>query len=78
MKRGKIWLMDIKDKMEISKTRCCPPHYFPHKLPFGKKICNEKCHFHAAKWRMIHHTLFCKYLKCPNYKFMMKKKKSMK
>ena len=73
MERKKVWLMDIKDKVKISKTRCCPPHYFPHKFPLGKKICKEECHIHKAKWRMAHHILFCKYLKCPNYEFMMSK-----
>ncbi len=78
MYKKKRWLMDINDKKEISRTRCCPPHHTPHKIPFGEKISDEKCHTHKAKWRMAHHTLFCKYLKCFNYKFMMGKyKKSL-
>tara|TARA_Y100000310_G_scaffold8335_1_gene8909 strand:- start:31 stop:279 length:249 start_codon:yes stop_codon:yes gene_type:complete len=65
--------MNIKDKKIISKTRFCPPHYWPHKLPFGKKITDESCHIHKKKWRMNHHIPFCKKLKCPNYEFMMRK-----
>jgi hypothetical protein len=71
----KGWFINIKDKLNISQTRCCPPHYLPHKFPMGRKICNEKCHIHKVKWRMWHHILFCKYLKCPNYKFMINKNK---
>ena len=72
----KNWWMDIKDKVIISKDRFCPPHRWPHKLPFfGNKINNEPCHYHKAKWRQWHHCLFCKLLKCPNYKFMVKGKK---
>ncbi len=75
MKKKKGWFMNIKDKLGISNTRCCPPHYLPHKLPFGKKICDEKCHIHHAKWRMEHHATFCKMLRCKNYDFMMQKSK---
>ncbi len=72
----KYWWMDIKDKTIISKTRFCPPHRWPHKIIFfGKKICDEPCHFHKKKWRMFHHCNFCKILKCPNYKYMLKKYK---
>jgi hypothetical protein len=63
--------MGIKDKVNISKTRCCPPHYLPHKLPFGKKVIDEKCHYHNSKWRMAHHKFFCKFLGCKNYDFMI-------
>lgn len=66
------WFMNILDKHDISKTRCCPPHYMPHKFPVGDKIRTEPCHIHKAEWRMAHHTFFCKILKCPNYKFMIK------
>ncbi len=69
------WFMSIKDKTIISKTRCCPPHYLPHKLPFGKKITKELCHLHQAKWRMAHHQHFCKLLKCPHYNYMISKYK---
>jgi len=65
-------LLNIKDEVIISKTRFCPPHYIPHKLPFGEKITNECCHYHHAGWRMLHHKLFCQILKCPNYDFMIK------
>ena len=67
--------MKIKDKERISKDRYCPPHTFPHKFPFTKPITNEPCHHHNKKWRMTHHTFFCKYLKCPNYEFMLKEYK---
>jgi hypothetical protein len=70
-KKGEPWFMNILDKTIISKTRFCPPHYFPHKLPVGEKIVDEPCHFHNAKWRMGHHKPFCKLLKCPNNKFML-------
>jgi len=66
-------LLNIKDKKIISRTRFYPPHYLPHKFPVGKKIKNEPCHIHKRKWRMFHHKLFCKLLKCPNYKFMIEK-----
>jgi hypothetical protein len=68
-----VVLMNIKDKKILSKKRCCPPHYIPHKLPFGKKICDEPCHFHKARWRMWHHKWFCQVLGCVNYKWMIKK-----
>jgi hypothetical protein len=73
MEKRRIFLMTIMDKTKISKNKFCPPHYFPHVLPWGKKIMDEPCHFHNAKWRMMHHRLYCKILKCPHYKFMMKK-----
>lgn len=78
MRRKTGWWMNIADKTEISKEKCCPPHYVPHKLPFGEKICDEPCHFHNAKWRMMHHIYFCKKLKCPHFEFMMKKKTNFK
>ncbi len=69
------YFMNIKDKIVISEERCCPPHYLPHKLPIGEKVFDERCHVHRAKWRMAHHVFFCKYLKCPNYEFMVEKNK---
>ena len=77
MHKKKRWFININDKKGISRIRCCPPHHIPHKLPFGEKISDEKCHIHKSKWRMIHHTFFCKYLKCLNYKFMIKKHKKI-
>ena len=71
-------LLNIKDKKIISEKRFCPPHYIPHKLPFGEKIINEYCHVHNKKWRMAHHKFFCKLLKCPHYKFMIKEYKKQK
>jgi hypothetical protein len=78
MKIEKGWRLYIKDKVIISKSRFCPPHTFPHKLPFAKPITREYCHYHKARWRMLHHILFCKFLKCKNYKFMIKKYKKNK
>lgn len=79
MKKKTGWFMNILDKHEISKKRCCPAHYMPHKLPIGPKIDDEACHYHKAPWRMAHHTFFCKLLGCPNYDFMIKKhEKEMK
>lgn len=65
-------LLNIKDKIIISSSKFCPPHYFPHKLPLGKKVICEECHLHKASWRMAHHKFFCKFLGCPHYKFMTK------
>ena len=76
--KEKNLFMNIKDKIICEGNRVCPPHYFPHKLPFGKPITNEPCHFHHRKWGMWHHILFCKYLKCPNFKSMMKSHKNKK
>ena len=73
------WLLHIKDKINLKckgcKKMCCPPHTFPHKLPFTKPIADEPCHFHKAKWRMLHHRIFCSILKCPHYKKMMEEYK---
>jgi hypothetical protein len=70
---SKVILMDIKDKIKIENNGCCPPHYLPHKLPFGKTIDDEPCHTHNAKWRRCHHDFYCKVLNCPNYKVMKEK-----
>jgi len=67
----KIRLLDIGDKIIISNKRFCPPHYFPHKLPFGEKIADEPCHIHKARWREFHHNIFCRILRCPNFDFML-------
>jgi len=71
-------LLNIKDKRIISKGKFCPPHHLPHKLPFGKKITKEPCHIHKRKWRRVHHKLFCKLLRCPYYKFMIKRYNNQK
>ena len=71
-------LLNIKDKKTISKNRFYPPHYIPHKFPFGKKITDEPCHYHKRKWRMAHHIPFCKLLNCPHYNFMIKNYKNKK
>ena len=68
----KLLFMDIRDKVKCKNKAHCPPHYLPHKLPLGKKVTTEPCHYHEAKWRMAHHATFCKLLKCPNYKSMIK------
>ncbi len=73
---NKYWWMDIKDKVKIidpdpGVERVCPPHYFPHKLPFGPKVTDEPCHYHTASLRMFHHSFFCLVLRCSNYDFMM-------
>ena len=74
--KQKGWKLNIKDKHPLSKTKFCPPHCFPHRPPFTKPITKEPCHIHKAKWRMLHHKLFCKFLKCPHYKFMIKNYKN--
>jgi hypothetical protein len=68
-----LWLMNIKDKIPLpNTTACCPPHRIPHTAPFfGELITNEPCHIHKAGWRMAHHTPYCKFLNCPNYKKMI-------
>lgn len=76
----KPFLLHIKDKIgfrksEIHNRKFCPPHSFPHKLPFTKPITDEHCHIHSNKLRMLHHTLYCKLIKCPHYNFMIKKYK---
>jgi len=77
-----MWLIDIKDKVILSRKKCCPAHYFPHKFPVGKPVTKEACHFHKAKWRMFHHIFFCNILRCKHYNFMIEKynkvKKSLK
>ena len=78
MNNHKLWFMGITDKIKISDDIWCPPHYFPHKLPFGDKITNEACHLHKSKWRMLHHLPYCKILRCKNYKFMVEKYNEMK
>jgi hypothetical protein len=78
MKRKKLFI-NIKDKINLPKKGChCPPHYIPHRFPFGEKITDEPCHIHKAKWRMQHHIFFCKKLKCPNFEKMIKFDKKMK
>lgn len=70
MNKENGWKLNIKDKIELNKKLFCPPHCFPHKLPFTKPIIKELCHIHKAKWRMLHHLFFCKILGCPHYKKM--------
>lgn len=65
--------MNIRDKKNISRKKFCPPHCLFHKLPISEKIINENCHVHKKKWRKAHHILFCKYLKCQHFNFMIKK-----
>jgi len=49
------------------------PHRLLHTLPIiGEIISDESCHFHRSKLRMLHHSAFCKLLKCPNYAIMIK------
>jgi hypothetical protein len=73
--------MKIKDKVDVKGKKgeelFCPPHCIPHKLPFSKPICDEPCHYHKKKWRMIHHTPFC-FLFCPNFKIMIEEYKKYK
>ena len=79
LKKQNLFFMGIKDKHVLSGEKICPPHYFPHKIPIGKKVDNETCHVHKAKWRMAHHALFCRMLNCKNYTFMiMQHKKKLK
>jgi len=72
------WRLNLKDKVKVCGKKgerlCCPPHCIPHKLPFTKPITNESCHYHNAKWRMLHHIPFCWFF-CSNYKRMIEKYK---
>ena len=72
-----LWFMDIEDKVPVGGAACCPPHYIPHKLPFGPKVVDEPCHFHKAPWRMAHHTFFCRWLKCPHAEDMLRTAKKV-
>ena len=71
------WRLNIRDKTRVdgrnNEEIYCPPHTFPHKLPFSEPIVDEPCHIHGANWRMQHHIPFCRYLECPNYERMMEK-----
>ena len=76
------WRLHIKDKVEVrsdsGKKLYCPAHTFPHKFPWKNPITDEPCHYHCAKWRMWHHESFCLFLKCSNYKIMIKSHKKRK
>ena len=77
-KPRKIKGFDWKDKLTVSKTKICPPHRIPHKLPFGKKIDYETCHIHIRKRGMAHHRPFCKIMKCKHYGYMVNEYKQYK
>ena len=63
-------------KIIINNNNCCPPHYLPHKMPFGLKIVDEKCHFHKYKLSMFHHIFYCRQiLKCPHVESMLEENK---
>ena len=47
----------------------CPPHTWPHRFPWQKKIKNEPCHIHKNKIRLFSHDLHCWLLKCPHRKW---------
>jgi len=66
------FFLNIVDKVDVGEDRFCPPHYWPHTLPIGERITDERCHYHKSNWRMIHHTPFCFATSCENYDAMMK------
>ncbi len=72
-------LFEIKDTVPLGDgTKCCPPHYFPHAIPFVQKpVTNEQCHTHSAISHRMHHNFFCKALRCPHYEFMIKETKKI-
>ena len=78
IKINKIKGFDWKDKLYISKTKICPPHRIPHKLPLGKKIDYEICHIHTRKRGMAHHRPFCRIMKCKHYRYMLNEYKKYK
>jgi hypothetical protein len=53
------WRVDIEDKVTLDGY--CPPHRWPH----GSLVTDERCHYHRALWRMLHHSPFCYLLRCP-------------
>jgi hypothetical protein len=68
----KTRLMNIEDKTDLNNENCCPPHWLPHRIPIIEPlVTDEPCHIHKAKWRMVHHKLYCQVLKCPHYEIMM-------
>jgi len=70
--KRKYWFMNIKDKDNLENGKYCPPHRLPHTLPIiGDPVIDEPCHIHRSRLRMIHHRLFCKIIKCPNYYTML-------
>ncbi|HII15687.1 MAG TPA: hypothetical protein HA362_05225 [Nanoarchaeota archaeon] len=45
--------------------QCCPPHTFPHVLPWKPKIANEPCHTHKNRARRFLHDFHCWLMQCP-------------
>lgn len=78
-KQKRKGLFDFKDTIPLGgKDRCCPPHHLPHTLPiFQNSITDEPCHTHRSFAHRTHHNFFCKFLKCPNYKFMIEQTKKI-
>lgn len=70
--------LSIRDKSDLEEELFCPPHCFPHKLPFTKPIERERCHYHSSRLRMIHHIPYCYLTGCPNYKKMIDEYKKSK
>jgi hypothetical protein len=61
----------LDDKVHYNTGAHCPPHYLPHKLPVGRPVSDEPCHFHKSGFHMLHHTPFCRKLKCPYVDMML-------
>ena len=71
--------MKFKDTISLGDgSRYCPSHYLPHAMPLLQKpITDEQCHTHRSFFHKLHHNFFCKFLKCPNCKFMLEETKKI-
>lgn len=49
--------------------KTCPPHTYPHRFPWQKKVTNEPCHTHKNKIKLFFHNLHCWLFKCPYRKW---------
>lgn len=82
--KGRVFMktpdkVDTKAVLQDGVDRYCPPHKWPHVLPWQKPVTDEPCHIHTTNWRQYgHHEPFCKLLRCPNYEAMCKAKREYK
>jgi len=62
--------MFMRRDLVIVKNKFCKSHRLAH---LGKLHVNEPCHFHKNKINQIHHSIYCKLTRCPNYELMINK-----
>jgi len=43
----------------------CPPHRFPHRLPWQEEVANEKCHVPEGRIKLFFHNMRCWMMQCP-------------